>query len=109
MRRTLGYVLLLATVGLSIFNAMPFSPLYDSVAYFLYLFTRGSAYSRPDVLAYMTSLFMSVLTLLLAGIPAAVYERIRGLKESTPLSLVIWLVAAALLAFPAIMRLMGED
>jgi len=107
--RALSYLLVLATVGLSILNAMPFSPLYDSVAYFLYLFTRGSAFVRPDVLAYLTSLFMGLLTLLLAGVPAAAYERIRGLKESTPVSAAIWLVAASLLTLPAIMRLMGED
>ena len=76
--RALGYLFLLATVALSALNAMPFSPLYDSVAYFLYLFTRGSASVRPDVLAHLTSLFMGLLTLLLAGIPAAIYERIRG-------------------------------
>jgi hypothetical protein len=107
--RIFGYFLTLATVGLSVFNAMPFSPLYDSVAYFLYLFTRSSAYVRPDVLAYLTSLFLGLLTLLLAGIPSALYERIRGLKQSTPVSLAIWLIAAALLTLPAIMRLLGED
>lgn len=105
----LAYLLLLATAGVSILNAMPFSPLYDSVAYFLYLFTRGSAAVRPDMLAYLTSLFMAVLTLLLAGIPAAAYERVRGMRESTPVSLAIWLIAAALLTLPAAMRLMGED
>jgi hypothetical protein len=31
------------------------------------------------------------------------------LKESTPVSLAIWLIAAALLTLPAVMRLMGED
>jgi hypothetical protein len=107
--RLLGYILLLATVALSTLNAMPFSPLYDSVAYFLYLFTRGSAYVRPDVLAYLTSLLMGLLTLVVAAIPAAAYERIRGARESTLVSLAIWLVAAALLALPAAMRLMGED
>jgi hypothetical protein len=107
--RALGYLFLLATVALSALNAMPFSPLYDSVAYFLYLFTRGSASVRPDVLAYLTSLFMGLLTLLLAGIPAAIYERIRGLKESTPVSLIIWLIAAALLALTAVLRLFGEN
>ena len=40
------------------------------------------------------------MTLLIAGIPAAVYERIRGLKASTPVSLGIWLVATVLLSLP---------
>ena len=107
--RILGYVLVVATVGLSTFNAMPFSPLYDSVAYFLYLFTRGSAAVRADVLAYLTSLFLGLLTLLIAAIPSALYERIRGLRHSTPVSLAIWLIAAALLTLPAILRLLGEE
>jgi hypothetical protein len=107
--QVLGYILLLATVALSALNAMPFSPLYDSVAYFLYLFTRGSAYVRPDVLAYLTSLLMGLLTLVVAAVPAAAYERIRRARESTPVSLAIWLIAAALLALPAAMRLMGEE
>jgi hypothetical protein len=42
--------------------------------------------------------------LLLAGIPAAIYERIRGLQQSTPGSLAIWLVATVLLTLPAILR-----
>jgi hypothetical protein len=107
--RALSYLLILATGALSIFNGTLFSPLYDSVAYFLYLFTRGAPYLRPDVLAYMTSLLMALLTLLLAGIPAAAYERLRGLKESSLGSLFIWLVAAALLTLPALMRLVSED
>jgi hypothetical protein len=104
-----GYLLLLATVALSTFNAMPFSPPYDAVAYFLYLFTRRSANLPPDVLAYATSLFLGLLTLLLAGIPAAAYERLRGLEQSTLVSLAIWMIAAALLTLPAAMRLLGEE
>ena len=107
--RFLGYLLLLATVGMAVLNAMPFSPLYDSIAYFLYLFTRSSANLPADVLAYLTSLFLGALTLLLAGIPAAIYERIRGARESTAVSLAIWLVAAALLTLPAIMRLLSDE
>jgi hypothetical protein len=107
--RTLSYLLLLVTVALSTFNAMPFSPLYDSVAFYLYLFTRRSANLPPDVLAYATSLFLGLLTLLLAGIPAAAYERVRGLKEGTLASLAIWMITAALLALPAALRLLGEE
>ena len=36
------------------------------------------------------------MTLLIGGIPAAIYERIRGSQESTPVSLGIWLVVLAL-------------
>ena len=107
--RVLSYLLLLATGALSIFDGTLYAPLYDSVAQFLYLFTRGAPYVRPDVLAYMTSFSMSLLTLLLAGVPAALYERIRGLRQSTAVSLTIWLIAAALLTLPAILRFLGEE
>ena len=105
----LSYLLLLVTVALTTFNAMPFSPSYDAVAFYLYLFTRRSANLPPDVLAYATSLFLGLLTLLVAGIPAAAYERIRGLKESTLVSVAIWMITAALLALPAALRLLGEE
>jgi hypothetical protein len=41
-------------------------------------------------------------TVIVAGIPAALYERYRGLKEdSDVVSLWIWLAGTALLALPA--------
>lgn len=45
------------------------------------------------------------MTLLLGAIPAALYERLRGLQESTPVSLGIWLVATGLLTLPALASL----
>ena len=47
------------------------------------------------------------MTFLIGGVPAAIYERIRGLPESTPVSLGIWLVATALLALPALRSVTG--
>lgn len=49
------------------------------------------------------SLMVSTATIILGGIPAAVYERIVGAKEdSTEASLWVWMAATALLALPAI-------
>src|SRR5688572_31534273 len=48
------------------------------------------------------SLMVSTATIILAGIPAAIYERIVGAKDdSTDVSLWIWLAGAALLTLPA--------
>jgi hypothetical protein len=47
------------------------------------------------------SLMVSTATIILAGIPAAVYERITGADDSTDASLWIWLAATALLTLPA--------
>jgi hypothetical protein len=94
--------MLVAVAGLSLVNGLPASPLFDPVAYLLYLFTRGSALLSQDALFYGTSLFISVMTLVVAGVPAALYERVRGLQHSTPLSLGIWFAATLLLALPGL-------
>jgi hypothetical protein len=50
-----------------------------------------------------SSLMVSTATIILAGIPAAIYERVTGAKDdSTEASLWIWLSGTALLALPAI-------
>jgi hypothetical protein len=99
---------LAATVALAVVNGMPLTSLYDSVSYVLYLFTRGSAFIDQDVLEYLTILAIAAMTLLLGAIPAALYERLRGLKESTPVSLGIWLVATGIIALPSLARLLDR-
>ena len=50
-----------------------------------------------------SSLMVSTATIILGGIPAAIYERIIGAKDdSTAASLWIWLAGTALLTIPAI-------
>jgi hypothetical protein len=49
------------------------------------------------------SLMVSTATIILGGIPVAIYERLIGAKDdSTDASLWIWLAATALLTLPAI-------
>ena len=49
-----------------------------------------------------SSLMVSTATIILAGIPAAIYERVVGAKDdSTVASLWIWLAGTAILAIPA--------
>ena len=50
-----------------------------------------------------SSLMVSTATIILAGIPAAIYERVVGAQDdSTEASLWIWLTGTALLTLPAI-------
>jgi hypothetical protein len=50
-----------------------------------------------------SSLMVSTATIILGGIPAAIYERLVGAKDdSTETSLWIWLAGTALLTLPAI-------
>ncbi len=49
------------------------------------------------------SLMVSTVTIILGGIPAALYERYAGTEnDSTEVSLWIWLAGTAILAVPAI-------
>ena len=47
------------------------------------------------------SLMVSTATIILGGIPAAIYERVTGASDSNDVSLWIWLVGTALLTLPA--------
>jgi hypothetical protein len=96
-------VALVATAGLSLLNGMHFSPWFDPIAVLLKPFVASTFLSSPLVFLYLASLFISVLTLLVAGVPATLYERFKGLKESTPASLGIWLAATAVLTLPSVL------
>jgi hypothetical protein len=48
------------------------------------------------------SLMVSTATIILGGIPAAIYERAKGEKDSTEVSLWLWLAGCAILTIPAI-------
>jgi hypothetical protein len=50
-----------------------------------------------------SSLMVSTATIILGGIPAALYERFMGARDVSPqVSLWIWLAATALLTLPAL-------
>jgi uncharacterized membrane protein len=99
-------VLLVAAASASLVNGMHFSPLFDPVFFLLRPFV-APLLSGPLVLFYLTSIFISVMTLLIAGIPAAIYERVRGHAESSPISIGIWFAATLLLALPGILGAAG--
>ena len=97
-------MLLVAAAAIALFNGSLWSPFFDSVAYILYLTTRGVPLMTAARASDVTPIVIAVMTLMLAGIPAAVYERSRGLRTSTSVSLGIWLVATLLLTLPTIMN-----
>ncbi|MGD9667821.1 MAG: hypothetical protein AB7U75_02065 [Hyphomicrobiaceae bacterium] len=101
-------VTLVATAGLSLLNGMHFSPWFDPIAILLRPFIAGTFLGTPLVSLYLTSIFISVMTLLLAGVPAALYERLKGFGESSQTSLYIWLAATLLLSTPALMAAAGR-
>ena len=80
-----------------IFNPlMPLAYVLSKVLMYVPLFG-----SEP-LIFYFASLMLSTATIILGGIPAAIYERLTGAKEdSTAASLWIWLAGTAVLALPA--------
>ena len=96
-------VLMVATAGLSLVNGMHFSPWFDPVAILMKPFIAGTFFSTPLVFLYLVSIFVSAMTLLVAGVPAALYERMKGSTESTPTSLFIWFGATLLISANALL------
>ena len=83
------------------------SPLYDFVSYFVSAFSRRTMFYHPQVLETFPSVVIALFTLLLGGIPAAIYERVRGLQQSSPASMLIWLVTTILITAPVLSRALG--
>ena len=88
-----------------VIESATYSPVFDSVSYYVSTFAQGSYFdtfvrgvllASPQLYQSVTSVFIAAMTLLIAGIPAAIYERIRGLKSSTPVSLGLWLFTLGL-------------
>jgi hypothetical protein len=101
-------VVLIAAAAVALFNGSLLSPIFDSVSYILYLSTRNFPLMTAARAANATQVVIALMTLLVAGIPAALYERIRGLQTSSVTSLCIWAVAVLLLTVPTLMNAMSE-
>jgi hypothetical protein len=57
-----------------------------------------------SLVAFFGSLIAATATIILAGIPSALFERLTGRKESDAASYSIWLVTAIVISFPGILR-----
>lgn len=90
--------MLIAIAGVSLLNGMHFSPLFDPAFILFRAFAPGFFVNSPLLLFYFTSLLLSAATLVIAGIPAALFERFTGRKESDMASLAVWLAAGAAIA-----------
>lgn len=56
----------------------------------------------PEAILYGTSLLVSLATLILSGVPAALFERITGRQGSDAASMLVWLAAALLITAPGL-------
>jgi hypothetical protein len=74
---------------------------------FAYLFAKvlapGLFFGSESLALMFASLMASTATVIVGGIPAALYERFTGAKDDSPdVSLWIWLAGTALLTLPAV-------
>jgi hypothetical protein len=83
--------MLIGIAGLSLLNGMHFSPLFDPAFLLFRVFAPGFLVNSPLLMFYFTSLLLSASVLVISGIPAALFERFTGRKESDTVSLAIWL------------------
>jgi hypothetical protein len=81
-----------------VFNPlMPLAYVFSKVLMFVTLFGSES------LIFYFAALMLSTGTIILGGIPAAIYERVTGATDdSTEASLWVWLAGTAILTLPAV-------
>jgi hypothetical protein len=95
-------------IGIAFFgmiNGIPFfnAPLYIVTLGYSIQLMAEPLFGSVNAIAYFASLMLSTATIIIGGIPAAIYEHFAGVKDdSTTTSLWIWLAGTALLAVPAI-------
>jgi hypothetical protein len=100
-----GQGMFIGAVAVALYNGLfsPFSFIVMSVAQ---SWLPGFVPVNAATAIYGASLIVSTTTLLLAGVPAALYERWRK-TGSTATSCLIWLIGAMLLTIPAVTATQG--
>lgn len=95
---------LFAIVGISIVNGL-FSP-FLAVALPIATVLMPEIFPRSvGWVLFFSSLLVASATLLVSGVPAALYERLFDRGRNGGVSLIIWLAGAVLLALPALRNL----
>lgn len=78
-----------------------FHPLLAPVIVLVSLLEGPLFFNVFQLVFLFASLLVSTACIIVAGIPAALYERNLGRRETDAISLWIWLIASALIALPA--------
>jgi hypothetical protein len=90
-----------AVMLVSLLNGL-FSPVVALVWKLLPFFFPIVSQTGPASVAMISALALAVTTLVVAGVPAAIYERVTG-QGPTPVSASIWLAGAVFLSLPTIL------
>lgn len=92
-------------IGIAFFGMI--NGMFHPLRVFSYIFSKilmdVPLFGSEALIFYFSSLMTATATVILAGIPAAIYERFAGIKDdSTVVSLWIWLAGTAVLTIPAL-------
>lgn len=92
-------------IGIAFFGMI--NGMFNPLRVFSYIFSKilmdVPLFGSEALIFYFSSLMTATATIVLAGIPAAIYERFAGIKDdSTVVSLWIWLAGTAILTIPAL-------
>lgn len=99
---------IIGVAALSLLNGMHQSPFFDAAFVLLAPFFKASFFISSNLLLfYFTSLTLSAATLILAGAPAAIFEKLTGRVRSDPTSMGIWMAGCFTLALPTLMAMAG--
>lgn len=90
-----------AILGVTLLNGFV-SPVLPLVFLLAPIWLPEFAPHTPIAILYGTSLIVSISTLVLSGVPAAVFERVSGRQETDMASMLVWLGAAILLTLPGL-------
>ncbi|WP_341701841.1 hypothetical protein [Ferrovibrio sp.] len=94
--------LFVAVLGVTLLNGFV-SPAVPMVFFMAPIWMPEFAPHTPVAILYGTSLIVSVSTLLISGVPAALFERLTGRQETDQASMLVWLGAAILLTLPGLL------
>jgi hypothetical protein len=99
-----GYLIAIALLGLINGHSSPF---YDLMLVPVAAIATSFWISSKLLIFYLASLIVSVATLMIAGIPAALYERRFSPGETNVRSMQIWLACTFLVTLPTFLRMLS--
>ena len=92
-------------IGIAFFGMV--NGIFNPLMAFAYVFSKVLMYvplfGSEALIFYFAALMLSTASIILGGIPAAIYERFIGaMDDSTDASLFIWLAGTAILSIPSV-------
>ena len=93
---------IIAIVAFGMLSGMFSTVLVPNVTGAVLLLAPGLLVTSPHVLVFLVYLVGATLTIMIGGIPAALYERATGSQESGVASMWIWLAGTAFVSLPAV-------